>query len=444
MHWLLQGRRNAFLDAWRSRAAAVVAAIMWAARRRGPVLPGIEEAWLARQVLDPETFAALTDEQKAKAFSIKGEAWQGLLEDVHRSIFEAIANGTPQGEWAKDVWPKIAEKWGASGPAIAARMDTIFRTNVQAAYAGGRYAAMFRPDMVELAPYVRYRAILDTRTRDSHRALNGKVFRKNDPYGRRFYAPLGFGCRCLMEELTEEDLRAGGWKVTEGHTLYADPAIGPPPKGWDTDRVATLVDESLKARFFGPPDPEVTERIIRAYEEDLRKVKGREEAIVFDLYGLVRWRGKGQAGNRWVAIPTDRGTVGGSIVSHNHMSGLSLSAPRFKPEVGDWANADAGFAWTWGLGEIRAVGTLANGQEVTYRLIAPSGGWKVACPTLSDVRMNATAARAEVRGTAWYSTASHAAELGLLTQREFDQEFTHRVMEALARRMGAVYERATV
>lgn len=221
--------------------------IFRAARGEGSVLEWVIELWLKRDVLDPETFAALADELKAKAFTVKGDAWAVLREDAYKAISDALTDGKTVSEFVKDLWPKVAQKHGAYGAKVAAHMDTIFRTNVQAAFAGGRYARMFRPDMVELYPFVRYRAILDTRVRPEHRELHGKVFRKDDPYARRYYPPLGFGCRCVLEELDEEDVRGGGWSVTPGHTLYTDPAIGPPPEGWDTDRVAALVAKSLEA-----------------------------------------------------------------------------------------------------------------------------------------------------------------------------------------------------
>lgn len=340
--------------------------IFRAARGRGPLLPDVVEAWLARQILDPETFAALADELKAKAFTVKGDAWAALLKDAHNAIFDAIADGNTVSEFVKDLWPKVAQKHGAYGAEVAAHMETIFRTNVQAAFAGGRYAAMFRPDMVELYPFVRYRAILDTRVRPEHRELHGKVFRKDDPYARRYFPPLGFNCRCVLEELDEEDVRGGGWSVTPGHTLYTDPAIGPPPKGWDTDRVSALVGDTFRARFLGPPDPEVTERIVRRYEEDLRKVKSHEEAIAFDQYGLVTWRGIGKTATpSQVEIPPGV-NVAKAIVTHNHVK-------MNPPSVGDLA-----VLAIRGADEIRVVG-----GEWLWRLRPISGVWP------SEAAMNA-------------------------------------------------------
>jgi len=220
--------------------------LMQAARRRVPVLPGVIEAWLKRDVVDAETFAELTDELKAKAFTVSGQAWAALLEDLYLAIYRAIATGMTASDWAREVWPKIAEQYGEYGAAVAARLDLIFRTNVQAAYAAGRYSAMFARDMLVLYPYWRYRAILDTRVRPEHRALHGSVFRKDDPAARGYLPPLGFNCRCVAEELDDEDVRAGGWTVREGSALYADPAIGPPPPGWDTDRVSALVPAALR------------------------------------------------------------------------------------------------------------------------------------------------------------------------------------------------------
>jgi hypothetical protein len=49
-------------------------------------------------------------------------------------------------------------------------------------------------------PFWEYSAILDQRTRPSHRALDGKIFLATDS---QFWPPLGFRCRCTVILITK-------------------------------------------------------------------------------------------------------------------------------------------------------------------------------------------------------------------------------------------------
>ena len=69
------------------------------------------------------------------------------------------------------------------------RLQTIYRTNLQTAYMAGRFQSQL--ENIDDRPYWQYVAILDGRTRPSHRAMNGKVFRYDDPFWGSFYPHRG-------------------------------------------------------------------------------------------------------------------------------------------------------------------------------------------------------------------------------------------------------------
>lgn len=85
------------------------------------------------------------------------------------------------------------------------RLDTIFRTNIQSAYAAGRYQQQMRN--VADRPYWEYNAVMDNRTRPTHAALNGRVFRWDDPIWQTIYPPNGYNCRCWVRALTEAQMK---------------------------------------------------------------------------------------------------------------------------------------------------------------------------------------------------------------------------------------------
>ena len=84
------------------------------------------------------------------------------------------------------------------------RLETIYRTNLQSAYMQGRWQQMVTN--AKAAPWWRYVAILDGRTRPTHKALAGRVFRYDDPLWQTHFPPCGFNCRCRAVALTDRDL----------------------------------------------------------------------------------------------------------------------------------------------------------------------------------------------------------------------------------------------
>jgi len=236
-----------------------------------PLLREAVERWIARRALPAEQFYALADELRARSFTAirisSGLVFKDMqdlaLEAIRKGFEDVLAGGKTVRQWREDIWDDMARKYGARGADAAWYMDTVFRTNVQAGYAAGRYADMFSPDAMAETPYVMYSAINDDRTRPEHRALDGKVFKKNDPTARRYFPPLGFNCRCSLIALSQEDVEAGGYRVTAGNEVAQIPRTGPdgqplktkdgepvllgrPPEGWDTDRVEALVPGALR------------------------------------------------------------------------------------------------------------------------------------------------------------------------------------------------------
>lgn len=87
----------------------------------------------------------------------------------------------------------------------AARLETIFQTNMQSAYMAGRYEEML--DQVDERPFWQYVAVLDSKTRPAHRTMHGRIFRYDDPGWRYFYPPNGYKCRCRVRNLSRRDMQ---------------------------------------------------------------------------------------------------------------------------------------------------------------------------------------------------------------------------------------------
>lgn len=160
----------------------------------------------------------------ARAFTVAKASSMDVLETIRGELDKALVNGMTPRDFAKNLQPLLEKKgwWGKKvledGREVqlgsAYRLNTIFRINTQTAYMSGRYRRQLAG--VETRPYWMYVAIRDGNTRPEHRALNGKVFRWDDPIWQYLYPPNGWGCRCRVRALTEQQVQRMGVTVEQG------------------------------------------------------------------------------------------------------------------------------------------------------------------------------------------------------------------------------------
>lgn len=92
-------------------------------------------------------------------------------------------------------------------------------------------------------PLWEYVAKVDAMSRPSHAALDGKVWRAEDPIWQTIYPPNGRGCRCRVRALTEEDVAERGLQVNTESKVEQKEV-----------RVASWKEPSEERRSFAP-DP---------------------------------------------------------------------------------------------------------------------------------------------------------------------------------------------
>ena len=90
-------------------------------------------------------------------------------------------------------------------------LETVYRTNVQMAYGAGRLQLLTSPAVAAVRPYLERRTAKDDRVRPSHAALEGAVFRQDDPDIGAVSPPycggtLAFNCRCVLVARRAEDV----------------------------------------------------------------------------------------------------------------------------------------------------------------------------------------------------------------------------------------------
>lgn len=194
-----------------------------------PPKKAIEFLKTKKAFLDHIDEKGLMESARAKAARIANLSSLEMMKDIYQSLIEAQQQGQPFGEWQKGIFEHFKKKgWIAGydkGYLLAdpktgeyfgtpRRLETIYRTNMQAAYSAERYQQM--RDNADSRPYWQYSAVNDDRTRPSHSAMNGLVYRYDDPFWNVFYPPNGFNCRCSVIALGERDIARRNLVVGNG------------------------------------------------------------------------------------------------------------------------------------------------------------------------------------------------------------------------------------
>ncbi|MBP4453545.1 phage head morphogenesis protein, partial [Acinetobacter baumannii] len=146
----------------------------------------------------------------SKAFTVAKIARMDLLQDIRQSLITAMEKGQTLEQWKASIMPTLQEKgWWGKKTVInpegreqevqlgsPRRLRTIYDTNMQSAFAAGRYKAMLAG--AEARPYWEWRHITISNPRKQHVALNGRLFRFDDPFWNVAYPPSEWGCKCRV------------------------------------------------------------------------------------------------------------------------------------------------------------------------------------------------------------------------------------------------------
>lgn len=180
------------------------------------------EFWKQRAKLTDEQAKVLGAEAKHRAFYVTGLAKQDLVQLVSDGIEEALKNG----ETLADFKQRIAAAIAAQGWHDH-RVENIFRTNMQTAYAAGRYKKM--QAVKASRPYWQYLAIVDKRVRPSHAVLHELVYPADHEFWASNYPPNGFRCRCGVRTLSAKQVEKQGLTVQKTMPeagVWTDPKTG--------------------------------------------------------------------------------------------------------------------------------------------------------------------------------------------------------------------------
>ncbi|CAI2536222.1 phage head morphogenesis protein, SPP1 gp7 family [Serratia ficaria] len=202
----------------------------------------------------------------AHAFGFANLARLDIAQDLVNGLREGLANGQTPEWFVKNLEPVLRKKgwWGSeenidtdTGEITTrqlgnpARLNTIYRTNTQAAYMSARHASMLAN--AENRPYWRYVAVMDAKTRPSHARLHNRVFHYLDPIWQYIFPPNGFNCRCRAEALTEREVKQWGYVISR-----TDSEVVQQVMTGEDDNGCPIFTPVNGVRFSGPDGQAVT------------------------------------------------------------------------------------------------------------------------------------------------------------------------------------------
>lgn len=159
--------------------------------------------WFRQKLsMSAKDYYALEEELRAQAFTISGVGNLDTIQQVYDALDKALSKGTGFAKFQKEVKASLESAWGRSDKVTGWRIENIYRTNVQSAYAAGRYEQQTEPDALELRPYWQFSAVLDGNTSAICSKANGVVLRNDDPWWNTHIPPLHFSCRSAIRTLT--------------------------------------------------------------------------------------------------------------------------------------------------------------------------------------------------------------------------------------------------
>lgn len=195
-----------------------------------------------KKALTAGEYKKLSAECRAKAFTVSGYTGIEILQEFLDALARAVEEGTTKEQFREDM-NRFLSDHGYDG-INPWKCDVIFRTNIQTAFNAGHYASMTDKTAMRLRPYWRYQTAGDGQVRESHAAMEGRVYRADDPVWDIWYPPNGFRCRCMVVSLTAQQVERMGVPVETlpPHDVdYATGEIVPyfPDKGFSNNPAKT-------------------------------------------------------------------------------------------------------------------------------------------------------------------------------------------------------------
>ena len=155
--------------------------------------------------LPTESWTDIWETEHDKAFVVAGAAKDDLVADLRAAVDEAIGEGTTLETFRTRFDATVSKHgWSYKGGRDW-RTRVIYDTNLRTSYAAGRWQQL--QAVKDRRPRWRYRhSDASENPREQHVQWDGLILHADDPAWGYLFPLNGWGCKCYIEALSDDDL----------------------------------------------------------------------------------------------------------------------------------------------------------------------------------------------------------------------------------------------
>jgi hypothetical protein len=201
-------------------------------RIKRPIFPALDKATNkihAIRIIPHSEYMRLPPDERRDLFTVPGIENIDTLDKVRRILGDCFEKGIDLGAFER----KLRREFGRSLALSSHCIEKVFRGYVNRALTDGLIETVEHPLITSGFPYLSFDAIRDNRTPATHLALehfgiNGtNVYRRDDPFWRRFLPPLTDLCRCSVVVTSIDQAAERGVKEAQEWLRTGEPPARP-------------------------------------------------------------------------------------------------------------------------------------------------------------------------------------------------------------------------
>ena len=159
----------------------------------------------------------------AKSFTVAGAPSVEFASDMHAAVTKAIASGASLSDFRRD-FDGIVDKYGWTYNGKRGwRTALIYNTNMRTAKMAAKWQTI--QENKDVAPYLEYVAVGDSRTRPQHKAWSGTILHVDDAFWSTHYPPNGWNCRCTVMQMSSTTLKRQNKTVSTAPNIALEDRI---------------------------------------------------------------------------------------------------------------------------------------------------------------------------------------------------------------------------